>query len=86
MLAPEAPAAEEACNGSGRAPPLLLCDHAARFLLRAFGTRALSEAELQRHIAWDIGTAEVGRALAHVLIEVRQDSIDTHHGAAVRQG
>ncbi|MEE8501019.1 MAG: hypothetical protein V3S27_10640 [Kiloniellales bacterium] len=82
MLAPEAPAADEVCNGSGPAPLLLLCDHATRFLLRGFGTRALSEAELQRHIAWDIGIAEVRRALANVLIEVRQDLIDTPHGAA----
>ncbi len=67
MLAPEAPAADEACNGSGRVPLLLLCDHAARFLLRAFGTRALSEAELRRHIAWDIGIAEVTRGLAERL-------------------
>ncbi len=51
LLAPEAPAAYEVFNGSGRAPLLLLCDHATRFLPRAFGTLGLSEAELQRHIA-----------------------------------
>ncbi len=67
MLAPEAPAAYEVFNGSGRAPLLLLCDHATRFLPRAFGTLGLSEAELQRHIAWDIGIAEVTHGLAKAL-------------------
>jgi predicted N-formylglutamate amidohydrolase len=67
LLAPEEPAAYEAFNGSGRAPVLLLCDHATRFLPRALGTLGLSEAELKRHIAWDIGIAELTRGLAKAL-------------------
>ena len=43
---------------------LLVCDHASRFVPRALGGLGLGEAELRRHIAWDIGIAEVTRALA----------------------
>jgi predicted N-formylglutamate amidohydrolase len=67
LLAPEEPAPYEVFNGSGRAPVLLLCDHATCFLPRAFGTLGLSEAELKRHIAWDIGIAELTRGLAKAL-------------------
>jgi len=64
LLAPDEPAPYEVFNEAGSAPILLVCDHAAHFLPRAVGTLGLSEAELSRHIAWDIGIAEVTRALA----------------------
>jgi predicted N-formylglutamate amidohydrolase len=67
LLAPEEPAPYEVFNRTGRASVLLLCDHATRFLPRALGTLGLSEAELSRHIAWDIGVAEVTRGLAERL-------------------
>ncbi len=67
LLAPGEPAPYEVFNQAGRAPVLLLCDHATRFLPRALGTLGLSEVELQRHIAWDIGIAEVTRGLAERL-------------------
>jgi predicted N-formylglutamate amidohydrolase len=67
LLAPDEPAPYETLNEGGAAPVLLVCDHAARFLPRAFGTLGLSEAELSRHIAWDIGVAEVTRGLAERL-------------------
>ncbi len=67
LLAPGEPAPYEDYNPAGGAPLLLVCDHAARDLPRRLGTLGLSEAELSRHIAWDIGIAEVARGLARRL-------------------
>ena len=67
LLAPDEPASFEIVNEAGSAPLLLLCDHATRYLPRALGTLGLSEAELSRHIAYDIGVAEVARGLAERL-------------------
>ena len=65
--APGEPPPYESFNPDGTAPLLLVCDHASRFLPRRLGTLGLSEAELARHIAWDIGIAEVTRGLARAL-------------------
>jgi predicted N-formylglutamate amidohydrolase len=43
---------------------LITCDHASRLIPRALGTLGLSPDSLERHIAWDIGAAEVSRLLA----------------------
>jgi predicted N-formylglutamate amidohydrolase len=43
---------------------LLLCDHAANALPAAYGTLGLSPAELETHIAYDIGAAAITRRLA----------------------
>lgn len=67
LLAPDEPEPYEIYNKAGRAPVLLLCDHATRFLPRALAGLGLSEAELSRHIAWDIGIADVTRAVAERL-------------------
>lgn len=67
LLGPGDPAPFEAFNTQGAAPLLLVCDHATRLLARGLGTLGLSEAELARHIAWDIGIAEVTRGLARRL-------------------
>jgi predicted N-formylglutamate amidohydrolase len=64
LLAPDEPLPFEVYNGAGATPVLLVCDHASRFVPRALGDLGLGEAELRRHIAWDIGIAEVTRALA----------------------
>jgi predicted N-formylglutamate amidohydrolase len=48
----------------GRAPFVLICDHAGRRLPRALGDLGLPAAELERHIAWDIGAAGVAARLA----------------------
>jgi len=42
----------------------MTCDHAGRRLPRALGSLGLSEADLTRHVAWDIGAADVARKLA----------------------
>ena len=64
LLAADEPAPFELHNAGGGARILLLCDHASPFVPRAFGGLGLSEAELCRHIAWDIGIAEVTREMA----------------------
>jgi predicted N-formylglutamate amidohydrolase len=50
-----------------RAPLLIVCDHASRVTPRALGRLGLEDAVLMRHIAWDIGAAEVTRQLAALL-------------------
>ncbi len=57
----------ERVNPAAVAPLLLVCDHASRQLPAAYGTLGLDAAELWRHIAWDIGAADVTRRLAALL-------------------
>lgn len=65
LLGPHDPPAVEVFNASGRAPVLLLCDHASRAVPRALDRLGLDDRALQRHIAWDIGAADMARILAH---------------------
>ncbi len=67
LLADDEPAPFEHVNETGAAPLLLLCDHATNFLPRAFKSLGLDQAQLARHIAWDIGIAEVTRDIARRL-------------------
>jgi predicted N-formylglutamate amidohydrolase len=57
----------ERCHMAGRAPCLILCDHAGRWIPRQLDGLGLPEHELRRHIAWDIGAADVTRALSALL-------------------
>jgi predicted N-formylglutamate amidohydrolase len=57
----------ELINADSISPFLLVCDHASRALPAAYGTLGLEESELWRHIAWDIGAADVTRRLATAL-------------------
>lgn len=54
-------------NEKGRAPLLLLCDHASNAVPKALGSLGISEAELARHIGWDIGGLDASIALAEAL-------------------
>jgi predicted N-formylglutamate amidohydrolase len=54
-------------NSGGRSPFLLTADHYGRLLPRALGDLGVSESELVRHIAWDIGIAGVAERLAKLL-------------------
>ena len=54
-------------NPDGRSPWVLCGDHAGRVLPQRLGDLGVSASELQRHIAWDIGIAEVGRLLSQQL-------------------
>ena len=54
-------------NAGGQSPWVLCGDHAGRTLPQCLGDLGVSETELRRHIAWDIGIAEVGRLLSQRL-------------------
>ena len=56
-----------AYNAVGPSPFLLVADHAENALPRALGRLGIAAAELERHIAWDIGIAGLGRLLADAL-------------------
>ncbi len=51
-------------NTLGRSPFLLIADHYGRAIPRRLGDLGLSESELERHIAWDIGIAGVASPLS----------------------
>lgn len=48
----------------GRAPWVITADHAGRAIPRALGTLGVGAADLERHIAWDIGIAGLTERLA----------------------
>jgi predicted N-formylglutamate amidohydrolase len=48
-------------NEAGKSPYFLVADHAANRFPRALGRLGVPAAECRRHIAWDIGIAEVTR-------------------------
>jgi predicted N-formylglutamate amidohydrolase len=70
LLTAEDPPAFEIVNPAGRAPLLLICDHASNTVPRRLAGLGLDGETLARHIAWDIGAAEVTRRLA-VLLDAR---------------
>jgi predicted N-formylglutamate amidohydrolase len=67
LLGPGDPPAFSVCNETGRAPLLLLCDHASNAVPRALAGLGLPPAELSRHIGWDIGALDAARELARLL-------------------
>ena len=64
LLAPDEPATFTVTHAEGRSPFFLTCDHAGKRLPHRLGRLGLPEAELERHIAWDIGAAGLSRLLA----------------------
>jgi predicted N-formylglutamate amidohydrolase len=56
--------AVEVVNLEGRSPVVLLCEHASAYIPPRYDRLGLSAADAARHIAWDIGAADVTRALA----------------------
>ena len=67
LLGPEDPPPVSVVNPTGQAPVLLICDHASNAVPRALGGLGLTERDLHRHIAYDIGSAEITRLLAEAL-------------------
>jgi len=59
--------APEIIEGDIRSGVLVLCDHASNAIPAEFGNLGLPEAELERHIAHDIGAAQVARTLSVAL-------------------
>lgn len=54
-------------NPEGKASIMLICDHASRVFPQDMDRLGLEESALERHIAWDIGAAEVTRRLSQKL-------------------
>jgi predicted N-formylglutamate amidohydrolase len=67
LLDSDEPSPVEVVGAERSGPFVVLCDHAGRALPRALGNLGLTPAELETHIAWDIGAAAVARRLAHEL-------------------
>ncbi len=67
LLAPDEPPAYRVEREQGRSPFFLICDHASQLIPRRLQNLGVAPADLQRHIAWDIGAAGVARELARLL-------------------
>ena len=61
------PPAVETVNASGKSPYVLLCEHASNYIPARYNGLGLDPAELERHIAWDIGVAPIARDLSRAL-------------------
>ena len=70
LLAPDEPSAVVTLRPNGTSPFLLVSDHAGRRIPRALGDLGVSESELRRHIAFDVGIEPVVRFMA--------DELDAH--------
>jgi predicted N-formylglutamate amidohydrolase len=66
-MAAAAYAAFEAIPGALDSGALIICDHASNAVPPGYGTLGLPREALDRHIAYDIGAADVTRALARIL-------------------
>lgn len=67
IVAAESAEAFEVVAGRPAVGVVLLCDHAGNAFPEGYGTLGLPAAELERHIAYDIGAAGVTRELARLL-------------------
>ena len=64
LLSTKDPAAFETVNENGACALQLVCDHASRAVPDALAKLGLEDAQFERHIAYDIGAADVTRQLA----------------------
>ncbi len=64
LLGPEDPPALEVLRPDGTSPFFLTCEHAGKLFPKRLGTLGLEGSDLERHISWDIGAAEVARRLS----------------------
>ena len=67
LLAPHEPPPVRVLNEQGGAPFLLTADHAGRMIPASLRDLGVPARELTRHIAWDIGIAEVTERLSVAL-------------------
>jgi len=63
LLGPDDPSVWTIERPAGPAPVLVVCDHASNTVPAALDSLGLNEEALSRHIAWDIGAAQLTRAL-----------------------
>ncbi len=57
----------EIVNAKGQAPMVITCDHASNAVPPDIGAWGVSNDDMQRHIAWDIGAAAISRHLSKAL-------------------
>ena len=67
LLAPDEPSPVRVLREDGRSELFLTADHAGRVVPRALGSLGVSQQELGRHIAWDIGIASVTEMVSAAL-------------------
>src|SRR5271154_6732587 len=67
LLAPEEPPPFSQWRPEGQSNFVIVVDHASRRIPRRLGNLGVPAAELQRHIAWDIGALAVARQVAAAL-------------------
>ncbi len=67
LVGPEDPPPFEVVNPDGKSPVLLVADHASRAIPRHMGRLGLDRSVMDRHVAWDIGSAGVTRLLSERL-------------------
>ncbi len=63
----DAPPAATTLNEGGASPFVLLCEHASNHVPEEYAGLGLSSRDLGRHIAWDIGAADLARELSRRL-------------------
>lgn len=67
LLAPDEPEVVAVQNPHAGSPILFISDHAGRRIPRRLGTLGLGDADLERHVAWDIGIQGVTAPIADKL-------------------
>ncbi|GIK96386.1 MAG: N-formylglutamate amidohydrolase [Alphaproteobacteria bacterium] len=67
LLDPGDPHPVEIVNEHGAGGVLLTCEHAGRAVPRRLGDLGVAPADWERHIAWDIGAADLARLLSRTL-------------------
>jgi predicted N-formylglutamate amidohydrolase len=67
LLAADEPPAFQEFQTEGRSDFVIVVDHASARIPRRLANLGLPDAELRRHIAWDIGALSVARRVAEVL-------------------
>ena len=67
VLGPSDCPAVSVINGSGQGSFVFGCEHAGNRIPGSLGTLGLSRADLNRHIAWDIGAARLAEFLSDTL-------------------
>jgi predicted N-formylglutamate amidohydrolase len=67
LLAADDPPPVAVYNGASQSPFLLVADHAGNIFPRALGRLGISAAEAERHIALDIGIANLSRMVGDAL-------------------
>jgi predicted N-formylglutamate amidohydrolase len=67
LLGVDDPPPFQIINPAGASSFLIVCDHAGKLIPRRLGSLGLGPEELGRHIAWDLGAAELSVMLSKAL-------------------